>query len=107
MSAKTDFTGITTGTAVDSGTPNSGLPFSNHRQVTGRNTPPAVNAVFNYANFWDGRANNIFNGSSPIGPLDVNAGIWINNSGTLVAADGLHPECEPRLPGGGTALERR
>jgi cytochrome c peroxidase len=80
---KNIFTGITIGNPVDSGTTNYGLPFNNHRQVTGRNTPPAVNAVFNYANFWDGRANNIFNGASPIGPLDVNAGIWVNNLGVL------------------------
>ena len=91
------------GSAVDSGTPNSGMPFSDHRQVTARNTPPAINAVFNYANFWDGRANNIFNGSSPFGPLDPNAGIWISNGGTLVK-QGLHPEWEPRLPGNRAAL---
>jgi cytochrome c peroxidase len=29
--------------------------------------------VFNYRNFWDGRANNIFNGVNPFGPRDPNA----------------------------------
>ncbi len=49
----------------------------NTRRVTGRNTPTVINAVFNFANFWDGRANNIFNGSSPLGDADPNAGVWL------------------------------
>ena len=40
------------------------------RLVTGRNTPPVLNAVFNDDNFWDGRAKNGFNGFSPIGAND-------------------------------------
>jgi len=79
------FAGI--GTEVDISTPLTDQLFhigaaaaaNNIRQVTGRNTPPVVNAVFNYTNFWDGRANNNFNGSSPFGPLDQNAGIWVND----------------------------
>lgn len=43
------------------------------RRVPARNAPTTINAVFNYRNFWDGRANNIFNGVSPFGPRDVNA----------------------------------
>src|SRR5581483_3428661 len=46
---------------------------SNVRQVTGRNAPSAVNAIFNFRSFWDGRANNVFNGASPFGPNDPNA----------------------------------
>lgn len=45
----------------------------NVRQVTGRNTPSTVNAVFNFRNFWDGRAQNIFNGVNPFGLRDPNA----------------------------------
>jgi cytochrome c peroxidase len=63
--------------AVDNGTQEQSPLFGSYRQVTGRNTPPAVNAIFNYANFWDGRASNTFNGNDPIGPLDVDSGIWI------------------------------
>jgi len=55
----------------------------NVRQVTGRNTPSVINAVFNFANFWDGRASAFFNGSSPFGPLDPNAGVWFNTGGAL------------------------
>jgi len=63
--------------------PNSN-PANNTRQVTGRNAPSVINAVFNYANSWDGRANNIFNGETPFGPLDQNAGIWIDDGAALV-----------------------
>ena len=59
-------------------------PINNVRQVTRRNSPSVINAVFNYANFWDGRANNIFNGETPFGPLDPHAGIWIDDGSALV-----------------------
>ena len=45
----------------------------NVRQVTNRNTPSTINAVFNFRNFWDGRAQNIFNGVNPFGLRDPNA----------------------------------
>jgi cytochrome c peroxidase len=41
------------------------------RQTTPRNTPTTINAVFNYSNFWDGRANNQFNGVGVFGPRDI------------------------------------
>ncbi|MBI2319361.1 MAG: cytochrome-c peroxidase, partial [Betaproteobacteria bacterium] len=43
------------------------------RRVPPRNAPSTINAVFNYRNFWDGRANNLFNGVSPFGPRDPDA----------------------------------
>ncbi len=52
------------------------------RRVTGRNAPSAINAVFNFANFWDGRANNIFNGSSPFGDADPDAGVYVTDPAT-------------------------
>jgi len=55
------------------------------RRVEPRNTPTVINAVFNHRNFWDGRANNIFNGSSPWGDRDPNAGVWVRvNSRSVV-----------------------
>jgi cytochrome c peroxidase len=52
--------------------------------VTGRNTPAAVNAVFNVRNFWDGRANRRFNGRNPFGDSDPNARVLrINDLGEL------------------------
>jgi len=48
----------------------------NVRQVTGRNAPSAINAIFNFRNFWDGRASNFFNGVSPFGKTDFNAFVY-------------------------------
>ena len=42
----------------------------NVRQVTGRNSPTVINAVFNFRNFWDGRAQNVFNGVNEFGLRD-------------------------------------
>jgi cytochrome c peroxidase len=47
------------------------------RRVIARNAPSVINAAFNYRNFWDGRASNIFNGSSQWGERDRNAGVWV------------------------------
>lgn len=41
--------------------------FLFHRRVEPRHVPTTINAAFNYRNFWDGRANNIFNGFDPFG----------------------------------------
>ncbi len=49
----------------------------NARQSQPRNTPTVINAGYNFRNFWDGRANNIFNGASPFGVRDANAAIWV------------------------------
>ena len=45
----------------------------NVRQVTERNTPTMINAVFNHRLFWDGRAQNEFNGVNPFGSRDPGA----------------------------------
>jgi cytochrome c peroxidase len=41
------------------------------RQVEPRNTPTTINAVFNMRQFWDGRANNLFNGVGVFGQRDL------------------------------------
>ncbi len=46
---------------------------TNVRQVTNRNAPTVINAVFNFRNFWDGRAQDTFNGVNPFGVRDPNA----------------------------------
>lgn len=43
------------------------------RRVEPRNAPTVIDAVFNFRNFWDGRAQNIFNGVNPWGLRDPNA----------------------------------
>src|SRR3954464_2481736 len=45
----------------------------NVRRSTGRNAPTAINAVFNFRQFWDGRAQNDFNGVNPFGTRDADA----------------------------------
>ncbi len=59
------------------------------RRVPPRNTPSTINAIFNYRNFWDGRANNSFNGVNPFGPRDPDAKVlqYTNNTTTWVKID--------------------
>jgi cytochrome c peroxidase len=47
-------------------------PYNNgsslmYRRVEPRNTPTVINAAYNSRQFWDGRANNVFNGVDPFG----------------------------------------
>src|SRR4029077_15504293 len=59
----------------------------NTRRVTGRNTPSAVDAVFNFRNFWDGRAQNVCNGANPFGTRDKSAHLLVREpDGSLGAA---------------------
>ncbi|MHC8323603.1 cytochrome-c peroxidase [Pseudomonas sp. GB2N2] len=57
----------------------------NVRRATGRNAPSVINAAFNVRNFWDGRANNVFNGFSPFGNRDPDAGIFVTSDRSGVA----------------------
>lgn len=54
------------------------------RRVEPRNTPTMINAAFNFRNFWDGRANNHFNGVSPFGPRDTGAVVHAVHAGAIV-----------------------
>src|SRR6185369_17254238 len=56
---------------------------ANTRRVPPRNTPSVINAVFNFRNFWDGRANNTFNGGDPFGSRNPNALVWKLDKGVL------------------------
>lgn len=60
------------------------------RRVTPRNAPTVINAVFNHRSFWDGRANNVFNGSSPWGDRDPDAGVWVKTGPRNVQKQRLH-----------------
>jgi cytochrome c peroxidase len=75
------------GSAVERGRVERGGIFSRNargvRQVTGRNAPSVINAVFNLANFWDGRAHPNFNGVNPFGILDHEARVLINGAAGL------------------------
>jgi cytochrome c peroxidase len=83
------FVDVTDSSAADVGAGSGGsnlfaLGGLEVRQVTSRNVPSVINAVFNVRNFWDGRANDIFNGVTPFGGADVRARILANAAGSLV-----------------------
>ena len=50
--------------------------WANTRRVEPRNTPSVINAVFNHRQFWDGRAENIFNGVNHLGQRDPDAKVF-------------------------------
>ena len=80
------FLNIVEGNPVDNGQttvhPVFNLDGSNVRQVTGRNAPTTINAVFFDRSFWDGRANRYFNGVNPFGKLDPDARVLKSNMTT-------------------------
>ncbi|HEY7528462.1 MAG TPA: cytochrome c peroxidase, partial [Candidatus Deferrimicrobiaceae bacterium] len=84
---RADFAGIDPLSMHDVGAPVPDPVFHvngiNTRRVEPRNTPTVVNAAFNVANFWDGRANFYFNGVNPFGPMDRTSGIYENVGGVL------------------------
>ena len=47
------------------------------RKVEPRNTPTTINAIFQFRSFWDGRANNHFNGVNPFGRRDTSARVLV------------------------------
>ena len=56
---------------------------ANTRRVEPRHAPSTINAVFNFRNFWDGRATNTFNGIDPFGLRNLTSYIWKDKNGTL------------------------
>jgi cytochrome c peroxidase len=84
------FAGAAPGDVADSGQDLVDLPAFrigglNVRQVTLRNTPTVINAVFNYRTFWDGRASNIFTGLTPFGDSDPRQNVLRFAGGELAA----------------------
>lgn len=85
--------------------PTAGAPV-NTRQVTPRNAPSAINAAFNLRQFWDGRALPVFNGQSPFGARDVDAGVWeVIPAATKTAKDQLVFNREFRVEGASLASQ--
>ena len=54
------------------------------RRVPPRNTPSNINAIFQFRTFWDGRANNHFNGRNPFGQRDAAARVLAVVNGAVV-----------------------
>lgn len=83
----TDFRDIVISSSFDLGVPKSDAIFAvsgnNTRRVEPHNAPTIINAVFNFPNFWDGRARNIFNGVNPFGELDRQSGVFVQASGVI------------------------
>ena len=77
---KATFAGFNSKTGAEQTTPVADPIFSvngvNVRQVTGKNTPSVINAVFNHRNFFNGRAQSEFNGVNPFGNRDPTAKVW-------------------------------
>jgi cytochrome c peroxidase len=73
------FEDVRPGNAVDQVTPVPDSVFkvngTNVRRVEPRNTPTVIDSVFNFRNFWDGRAQDIFNGVNEFGLRDPNASV--------------------------------
>jgi cytochrome c peroxidase len=71
------FHSVTRGASEDTGKSVADSLFNvggtNVRRSEPRNTPTMINAAFNRRMFWDGRADEIFNGVNPFGVRDPNA----------------------------------
>jgi len=89
---KADFTAIDPdpNVAADQCVADPTGPFGTNRQVTARNAPTVVGAVFFRDNFWDGRANHVFNGFDPFGNTGNAAKnfVTIANASLASQADG-------------------
>jgi cytochrome c peroxidase len=57
----------------------------NTRRVEPRNTPTVINALFNARNFWDGRAQETFNGVDPFGARSTDARVYSFGAAGLAA----------------------
>ena len=64
--------------------PSPFMPNGYHvRQVTARNSPSVINAVYNVRNFWDGRASSVFTGATPFGDSDGGLHALVARNGVL------------------------
>lgn len=88
------FRSVTPGASADStslaGDPTFQIGGLQTRRVEPRNSPTVINSVFNFRNFWDGRAEFLFNGVSPFGALDAGARVYKKNV-TLLIFESLDP----------------
>jgi cytochrome c peroxidase len=81
------FEDIVPGQPIETSLPMADPVFNNGaenlRRVEPRNAPTVFNTGFNFFNFWDGRANNVFNGANPFGAADPRSHLITNAGGNL------------------------
>jgi cytochrome c peroxidase len=82
--------------AADNCLPDQAAPYFGNRRVTGRQAPPVIGAVFYRDNFWDGRANHVFNGVDPFGGT-ANAGgqLGLPKENSSLASQAVGPPNNP------------
>ena len=79
----------------------------NTRRVEPRNTPSVINAVFNHRQFWDGRAENVFNGVNHLGERDPDARVFRADDPAQPIEVRVEPAgLQPRVPGRGPDRQR-
>ncbi len=86
---RADFRAVRQGEARDVCAPRSDASSGgamNTRRVLRRNAPTVINAAYNFRNFWDGRASNVFNGVNALGRRDPNARILeLQSNGRVIS----------------------
>jgi len=75
--------GLAAELATDVADPTFQTSSLNLRQVGDRNAPSVINAVFNFRNFWDGRASDTFTAQTPFGLSDTRAAVLSSSGGSL------------------------
>jgi cytochrome c peroxidase len=83
---------------ADTADPVFNVHGANVRQVTGRQAPSVINAIFYGRTFWDGRADTYFNGANPQGVSDQTARV-------LKAVDGQLQPVKMVFPFAGLASQ--
>ncbi|MDH4391433.1 MAG: cytochrome c peroxidase [Aquabacterium sp.] len=78
------FTGVAPGASQDQFHLKGDVVFNKDglqtRRVEPRNTPTMINSVFNFRDFWDGRATYLFNGVNPSGAMAAAARVYKTNA---------------------------
>ena len=92
--------------AVNHGGSGFNLNGVNTRRVEPRNTPTIFNTIFNFRNFWDGRASSVANGGDPFGLRNPDMQLWRVENGVLQALQAWPCHRFARLAGFGPAGQR-
>ena len=89
------FVSVTPGASADTfnpaGDPTFQVGGTQTRKVEPRNSPTVINSIFNFRNFWDGRAQYLFNGATPFGAMDTNARVFKNTPLLLGLISNVNP----------------